>query len=162
MMTTKKKFTLERTFRASAEDVWELWTTREGIEQWWGPDGFAVTVQKIDLREGGELLYTMTAVDPPKVEFMKNAGMPVSTKCRLTFTEVVPLARLRYTHVADFIPGVAPYDVEHLVEIRASGGEVRMTLTIDAMHDETWTQRAVSGWEMELGKLEKVIAKSGS
>ena len=28
-----------------------------------------------------------------------------------------------------------------------------MVLTLDAMHDESWTQRAVMGWESELGKL---------
>ena len=33
-----------------------------------------------------------------------------------------------------------------------------MTLTFDAMHDETWTERATQGWNMELDKLEKVLA----
>jgi hypothetical protein len=33
-----------------------------------------------------------------------------------------------------------------------------MVLTLDPMHDETWTQRAVMGWESELGKLAKVLA----
>lgn len=41
----KKTITLERTYRAPIADVWEMWTTKEGIESWWGPDGFAVTVQ---------------------------------------------------------------------------------------------------------------------
>jgi hypothetical protein len=27
------------------------------------------------------------------------------------------------------------------------------------MHDEEWTQRAVMGWESELGKLEKTIGE---
>src|SRR5439155_6931575 len=26
-----------RTFQASAKEVWELWTTKEGLESWWGP-----------------------------------------------------------------------------------------------------------------------------
>src|SRR4051794_12482776 len=30
---------LERTYAASPETIWELWTTPEGIEQWWAPDG---------------------------------------------------------------------------------------------------------------------------
>ena len=37
-----KRTTLERNFNASIDDVWELWTTKDGIESWWGPDGFAV------------------------------------------------------------------------------------------------------------------------
>jgi hypothetical protein len=32
-----------------------------------------------------------------------------------------------------------------------------MVLTLDAMHDETWTQRAVMGWESELGKLARLL-----
>ena len=35
------KIVIERTYEASIEDIWELWTTREGIESWWGPEGFS-------------------------------------------------------------------------------------------------------------------------
>lgn len=37
-----RKIVIERKYAASIEDVWELWTTKEGIESWWGPDGFSV------------------------------------------------------------------------------------------------------------------------
>lgn len=30
---------LERTYDATIDEVWRLWTTREGIESWWGPRG---------------------------------------------------------------------------------------------------------------------------
>ena len=26
-------------FKATLEEVWELWTTKDGIESWWGPEG---------------------------------------------------------------------------------------------------------------------------
>ncbi|HWA72696.1 MAG TPA: SRPBCC domain-containing protein [Polyangiaceae bacterium] len=154
----KRRVTLERVFRASLEEVWDLWTTKEGIESWWGPEGFQVTVRKLDLRAGGELLYAMTAVGPGQVEFMKKAGMPVTTEARITYTEVVAPVRLSYVHLTDFIPGVDPYDVATVVELHASGDSVRMQLTFDAMHSDEWTQRAVMGWESELGKLEGVLA----
>lgn len=32
-----------------------------------------------------------------------------------------------------------------------------MTLTIDVMHNDEWTERAVAGWESELGKLEALL-----
>ena len=154
----RQRITLERVYRADVQDVWDLWTTRDGIESWWGPGGFSVTVRKLDLRPGGELLYAMTAIDPPQVEFMRKAGMPITTEARITFTEVVPLQRLAYVHLTDFIPGVEPYDVATVVELHRTPDGVRMVLTFDAMHDDEWTQRAVMGWEMELGKLEAVIA----
>jgi hypothetical protein len=52
---------------------------------------------------------------------------------------------------------VSPYDVATAVDFHASGPRVRMVLTFDAMHDETWTQRAVDGWESELRKLAGVL-----
>ena len=70
-----RKIVIERRYAASIEDVWELWTTKEGIESWWGPGGFSVRVHELDLRAGGEMRYAMTAVDPAQVQFMKQAGI---------------------------------------------------------------------------------------
>lgn len=152
-----KQVRLERTYAASIDDVWELWTTKEGIEAWWGPDGFAVTVRELDLRVGGKLVYLMTAVGAPQVEFMKNAGMPISTESRITFKEIDPPHRLVYSHLTDFIPGVAPYDVDTVLELTVADNGVKLVLTLDPMHSEEWTQRAVMGWEMELGKLAQAL-----
>jgi len=158
----RRRITIERTYKARVEEGWDLWTTKEGIESWWGPAGFSTKVLKLDLRAGGELLYAMTATAPSQAQFMKNAGMPLTTQGRITYTELVPQRRLEYIHLADFIPGVQPYDVATLVEFHSTGQSVHMVLTFDAMHDEEWTQRAVMGHESQLGKLEKVIADKPS
>jgi hypothetical protein len=100
----------------------------------------------------------MTATAPAQVKFMKKAGMPVTNQGRITYTEVAPQRRLAYTHLADFIPGVEPYDVGTVVEFHSDGQSVRMVLTFDPMHDEEWTRRAVMGHESQLGKLEMVMA----
>jgi uncharacterized protein YndB with AHSA1/START domain len=138
------------------KDVWDLWTTKDGIESWWGPDGFSVTVKKLDLRAGGELLYAMTAVSPEMIAFMKQAGMPTSHDARITYKEIVPHRRLAYVNHADFM-GVAPYEIAQEVELHQMGDRVRMVLTMDPAHDELWTQRMVQGWESELGKLAKIL-----
>jgi uncharacterized protein YndB with AHSA1/START domain len=154
---SRRRITIERTYIASIEDVWDLWTTKEGIESWWGPDGFAVKVRMLDLRPGGELQYAMTATAPAQVAFMKQAGMPLTTEVSIIYSEVVAHRRLRYTHLADFIPGVEPYNVATTVELHPDVQSVQMVLTFDAMHDEQWTQRAVMGRESELGKLAKLL-----
>jgi uncharacterized protein YndB with AHSA1/START domain len=156
----RRKVILERSFEASIEEVWDLWTTKEGIESWWGPDGFVVKVQKLDLRPGGDLLYTMTAIGSDQIAFLKNAGMPLVTETRARYTEVDPPKRLAYTTQADFIPGVEPYEAATVVELHPTEGGVRLVLTLDAMHDEHWTQMAVMGWEMELGRLARVLKKT--
>ncbi|HVR03980.1 MAG TPA: SRPBCC domain-containing protein [Polyangia bacterium] len=155
---TKRRITLERTFAAPIEDVWELWTTKEGIESWWGPDGFSVKVSKLELWPGGQLLYAMTANGPDQVEFMKKAGMPLTTETRGTYEEIVKHRRLAFRQLADFVPGVAPYDVATLVELHPTAQGVRMELTFDAMHDEQWTKLAEMGWRNELDKMERALA----
>ena len=92
----RRRITLERTYQAAIEDVWDLWTTKQGIESWWGPDGFEVKVRSIDLRPGGELRYAMTAVGPLQVQFMTKAGVPLTTEARITYTEILAHRRLAY------------------------------------------------------------------
>lgn len=157
-MTERPRLTLERAFTASLEDVWELWTTKEGIESWWGPDGFKVAVRELDVRLGGRLVYAMSAVGPDQRDYMIKAGMPLTTEHSLTFAEVDPPRRLAYHEVADFIPGVEPYDVYTSIELREAGGAVRMVLTFDAMHDEHWTRMATLGRESELDRLAALLA----
>ena len=154
-----EQITMQRTFGATLREVWELWTTKAGIESWWGPDGFHVEVHAIDLRPGGLLLYAMIADTAETIELMKREGMPTSQEARITFREIVPLQRLAYTHLADFIPGVAAYDVETVVTLEQEGSKVKMTLRFDRMHDETWTQRAAAGWEMELNRLARSLSR---
>jgi uncharacterized protein YndB with AHSA1/START domain len=149
----RRRVTIERTFDASIEDVWDMWTTREGIESWWGPEGFRVSVRTLELRPGGHMNYAMTATEPDQIEFLKKAGMPITSEHRLTFTEIVPQQRLAYDHVTDFIPGVKPYDMATLVEFEVGPQGAKMTLTFDAMHDDHWTEMATMGWQSELDKL---------
>jgi len=158
-MDTKNRIVIQRSYAAAIEDVWDLWTTKDGIESWWGPEGFRVEVRKLDLRPAGELHYAMIAVAPEMVSFMQQSKMPVVQECHMRYTEIIPHRRLSYVHRADFIPGVDPYDVAHLVELEATRDRVLLTLTFDRMHDDTWTQRAAQGWEQELGKLGKVLSK---
>ena len=157
-MTDRPKLTLERTFLASIDEVWELWTTKEGIESWWGPEGFSVAVRELDLRPGGDLHYAMSAIAPDQIQYMAQAGMPMTTEHRLTFTEVEPPRRLAYRDMADFIPGVEPYEIETAIELHEVPEGVRMVLTFDAMHDDQWTRLARLGRESELSRLEALLA----
>jgi uncharacterized protein YndB with AHSA1/START domain len=52
----RAQFSIERTYAASIDETWALWTTKAGIESWWGPEGFDVTVISLDLRPGGQLV----------------------------------------------------------------------------------------------------------
>jgi uncharacterized protein YndB with AHSA1/START domain len=154
----KRRITLERTYPASIQDVWAAWTTREGIESWWGPDGFTVEVLELELRPGGPLRYAMTARAPEMVAYMKSNGMPLTNENRATFSEIAAPARLAYDSWVDFVPGLAPYAHANLVELFETAAGVRVVLSFDAMHDEEWTTRLVTGRESQLDKLATKLA----
>jgi uncharacterized protein YndB with AHSA1/START domain len=157
----RAQFSIQRTYAASPDEAWALWTTKAGIESWWGPEGFEVTVTALDLRPGGELAYLMTAVAPEMVAFMEQSGMPLSTPCRVTYTEVSAPNRLAYKTLTDFVPGVEPYEVATVVELTAADGRTTLTLTFDAMHDDAWTERARAGHESQMRKLDALLAAQG-
>jgi uncharacterized protein YndB with AHSA1/START domain len=153
----RARFSIERVYAASIEQAWALWTTKPGIESWWGPEGFEVTVVSLDLRPGGKLVYRMTAVAPQQVAFMQQAGMKLTTECTISYTEVSAPSRLAYTTLADFVPGVAAYDVATVVDLRGTADGVKLTITFDAMHDDVWTERARAGHESQLRKLDALL-----
>lgn len=153
--TTKRQVVLERTYKGRPEELWELWTTREGFESWWGPVGFRVEVRRIDPRVGGALEYAMIAATPEMIDAMKQAGQPPSHETRGWFSELEPFRRLALTHRIDFIPGVAPYDSVTVAEFFPEGDRVRMVITLDAMHDPFWTEQATQGWTSQLSKLDQ-------
>jgi uncharacterized protein YndB with AHSA1/START domain len=150
---------LERAYNAPAELIWELWTTAAGIEEWWAPDGFENQVSELELTPGGRLVYTMTATASQQVEFMKNAGMPLSTESRKTFTEVSRPTRLAYLSLIDFVPDHEPYEHLTVVDITPAGDRTAVVMLVDPMHDETWTQRILAGRNNELDNLERAIAR---
>jgi uncharacterized protein YndB with AHSA1/START domain len=150
---------IERTYPTTPDVVWELWTTAAGIESWWAPDGFVVDVQTLDVRPGGELVYTMTATAPEQVEFMQNAGLPPATESRKTFTELDRPTRIAYTSRIDFVPGVEPYDHLTVVDLEPTDAGVAVVMTVEPMHDDEWTQRLLAGRANELDNLGAVVAE---
>jgi uncharacterized protein YndB with AHSA1/START domain len=150
---------LERTVEATPEQIWELWTTPAGIESWWAPEGFAVQVQTLEARPGGELVYTMTATGAEQIAFMEQAGMPLATESRKTFTEVDAPTRLAYNSLVDFVPGVESYEFLTVVELRPTASGVSLVMTVDAMHDDEWTQRLLAGRANELDNLAAVVER---
>ena len=150
---------LERTYPTSPEAVWELWTTARGIESWWAPDGFAVEVNTLELRPGGRLVYTMTATAPEQIAFMQNAGLPLSTQSQKTFTEIDAGRRLAYDSLVDFVPGVEPYEFSTVVDLDSTDDGVKVTMTVEALHDEEWTQRLLAGRSNELDNLGRAVAQ---
>jgi len=151
------KIVIERTFMASPKDLWDLWTTREGLESWWGPEGFTTKLKSLDVRPGGKFEYEMTATGPDQVEAMRQANLPLTSRAHGTYVEVTPLRRLAYRTVADFIPGVEPYEIGAVIDFHATPQGARLTVSEDAMHNEEWTRRSEMGMSSSLDRLARVV-----
>jgi uncharacterized protein YndB with AHSA1/START domain len=150
---------LERTYDAPAELIWELLTTAAGLEEWWAPDGFESRVNELELRPGGQLRYTMTATASEQVAFMQNTGNPLSIELRKTFTEVTPPARLAYLSLIDFVPDHEPYEQLTTIDIVPAGDRTSVVMTVDPLHDETWTRGYRAHRGNELDNLEVAIRR---
>jgi uncharacterized protein YndB with AHSA1/START domain len=151
---SEEKVVIERSYRAKIEDVWALWTTKEGFESWWGPQGFRADVQELDARVGGALRYDMIADSPEMIAMMKQMGQPTSHATHSRFTELEPQSRLVLTNLIDFLPGVATYESNIAVDFSLIGDSVRMLVTLDAMHDDEFTKMQKDGFTSQLTKLD--------
>jgi uncharacterized protein YndB with AHSA1/START domain len=152
------KVVIERTYRARVEEIWDLWTTQEGFESWWGPEGFRVEVYSLEPRVGGRLHYNMIAAAPEQVAAMRQLNRPSSHEVNARFAEVEPLERLAITNTIDFLPEVEPYETTIHVELIRAGASVRMVVTLDPMHDETFTRMSKLGFTSQLTKLDRRFA----
>ena len=57
---SNKELRLTRVLNAPRELVFKAWTEAERLAQWWGPKGFKLNVARLDVRPGGEFLYSMS------------------------------------------------------------------------------------------------------
>jgi len=147
---------IERTYRATPEELWALWTTKAGFESWWGPEGFRVEVHALEPREGGVLEYDMIADAPEAIAAMKEMGQPISHGTRGTYSEFHPHQRLKLVHTIDFVPNSPVYDSVIEVGFAAvADGHARMIVTLHPHLDPHWTKMSVEGFTSQLAKLDR-------
>ena len=79
----------ERVYDASIEDVWALWTTKEGLEEWFAPEGMRFEVSILELWVGGAFDHVMTAVGTEQVAYLANLDRPLTARVSGRFVEIV-------------------------------------------------------------------------
>lgn len=149
----------ERSYEASVADLWWLWTTKEGFESWWGPQGFRVEVRRIEPRAGGALVYDMVAAGAQEIEFMRKTFNTTFHATHGSFVEVVPQKRLEIVHVIDFVPGQPTYENRMQVEFFAQGTTARMVISVQEHPTREWTQASLQGMQSQLTKVPAVLLR---
>ncbi len=142
---------IERVWQAPIDLIWELWTTAEGIASWFGPRGFTVEVEEIDLRVGGTFRYTMRATEPKAVAAMEKRGQPASHVIVSTLTEVDPPNKLVYDSP------MGPETMTTSVEFSEDPNGVKMVLAISATK-AGMTEGAAMGWKSSLERFAEQLA----
>jgi len=148
----------ERVYDASVEDVWALWTTKEGLEEWFAPEGMRVEVLALEQRVGGAFDHVMTAVGAEQVAYMAKVNRPPTARVSGRFVEIVRHRRLRIRFDIDFVPGVESYPYDIAVELHTEAGRVRMIVTADRHPDPEMTRGAILGLTSQLQRFDLAVA----
>jgi uncharacterized protein YndB with AHSA1/START domain len=147
-MTETGTLRLERTFQASAERVFDAWTSEEVIRRWWQAEhGWETTEAEVDLRVGGAVRVVMR--DPGKAVDYGGGG---------TYTEIEPPSRLAFTWIWDG-------DTRRtLIEIDFE--ETDGVTTVRFAHRDLWDEEAVrsheGGWSKILDNLQRTLEAAGT
>ena len=149
--TAQQAVTIERSFDAPAELIWQMWTDPRHFEAWYGPDGATIHVATMDVRVGGSRLVGMEAQTPSGDVQMWFAG---------EYREVVENERLVYTEFMSDANGNAlsdtgtpeghPATTEVRVELQNVGSRTRTVMTHAGIPADS---PGAAGWTMALDKL---------
>ncbi|WP_326569776.1 SRPBCC domain-containing protein [Amycolatopsis rhabdoformis] len=83
---THRDLTITRVFDAPRELVFRAWTEPEQLASWLGPEDFAASVAKLDLRAGGAWRARIHSEKHGVARWMQGAYREISPPGRLVFT----------------------------------------------------------------------------
>ena len=135
--------TITRVFDAPREVVFKAWTDPDQVATWFGPAGFEVPREsvEIDLRPGGRFRLLMVRGDAGMEHPIDYEVVEVSEPELLVLrSEPNPQVGLHQGTVAR-------------IELQEEGGKTRMTLT-DGPYTKDGARGAGGGWEGAFDKLE--------
>ena len=161
----EKPFIIQRTFHAPREQVWEAWSERDQLTQWFGPKGATMTTANMDFREGGSFHYCLRI----------NEKMEMWGK--FAYREIVPPEKITWLNsFSDKDGGLvrhpfskAPWPLQMLTEVMfaESGGKTTVTVKsapFEATEEERQTFVSASGsislgWKGTFEQLAEYLAK---
>jgi uncharacterized protein YndB with AHSA1/START domain len=136
------------------EDVWDAWTKRELLDQWWAPKPYKAVTKSMDFREGGKWLYTMVGPEGDR------------QNCRVDYMIVAPRTRFTCTAVFCDEQGQPTSDIpvmHWLKEFSATGDITTVYVTISFDNGEDMEKilsfGMAEGFTMALNNLDEFFAE---
>ena len=140
-----RTLTIEKTFNAPVELVWNAWTQSEHILKWWAPNGMDIKVIEHNFEVGGKWKYSMPM--PDGNEFISEG----------TYKEIEKLKKIITS--ADFKPMTE--NVELQTYFQKDGDKTKFTFNVIHATTEYCKQQEemgfYNGWGSALERLEKVL-----
>ncbi|HEV7562661.1 MAG TPA: SRPBCC domain-containing protein [Solirubrobacterales bacterium] len=143
MITDGETLRIERTFQASAEAVFDAWTSEEVMRRWFhGQHDWETPEAEVDLRVGGAVRVVMR--DPDKDVEHGGGGH---------YTEIDPPTRLAFTWAWD------DETRQTLIEIdfEEAEGVTTVRFTHSGLRDEESVRSHEGGWSAALDNLERAL-----
>ncbi|HKI80459.1 MAG TPA: SRPBCC domain-containing protein [Pseudodesulfovibrio sp.] len=141
-----QKIEVKRLVDAPRDLVFDTFTQREHVVNWWVPEG--TEIHEWDPQPGGLWRYSMPGPDGNLMPF------------RIAFIEIDKPTRLVY----DFSPDMegAPEPVRTIVDFTEEAGKTRITLTLTyasaAAREQAMQYGAAAGAQQALGSLADYLA----
>lgn len=133
-----------RILNAPRELVFKAWTDPEHIGQWWGPNGFSITLHEMDVRPGGDWRFIMHGPDGRDYD---NHNV---------YVEVVPPERLVFDHVSPPRHRMTAIFAEQGDKTRL---DIRMEFESGSLRDHVAREYgAVKGLDQTLSRFEEYLA----
>jgi len=137
---------LERLIAAPPESLFALWTEPELLLGWWGPEGYEVTVEALDLRPGGSWRVTMR---PPTGTARTLSGV---------YRMVEPPRRLVFTWAFDEAGGRG-HETEVVVTFDAAPGGTRLVLEQRRFATTERRDAHQGGWSQAFDRLARIAGR---
>lgn len=137
---------MERELAAPPAVVFRAFTEPKALKNWYGPNGFTITVIAMDFRVGGLFRFTMHG--PDGTDFPN----------RIEYREIAPAERLAYRHSSDIDDDPNAFDV--IVSFVAVGAS-RTLLTMRSTFPSIEARNAVMKFgavELGMQSVEKLAA----
>ena len=145
--------TIERSFDAPVDLIWQMWTDPEHFATWYGPDGASIPVAQMDVRVGGTRMVCMEVQTPrgPMLMWFTGEYREVVENRRLVYTESMSDENGNVLSPADMgMPPEHPTTTEVHVELEDVGGRTKMVMTHVGIAADS---PGAAGWTMAFEKL---------
>jgi uncharacterized protein YndB with AHSA1/START domain len=148
-METVSPLYMERTFAASAERVFEAWTSEEVLRRWHhGARGWETPEASVDLRVGGAVRVVMR--DPENGAEYGGGGV---------YTVIEPPRRLAFTWLWDDRP---EYETTIAISFEEVDGGTLVRFTHAGLPDLEQVRSHEGGWGAAFDELEDELAAGGA